>query len=136
YIFLLISLLLYSAVLSKNILTPNFEVEIARFSRSASKLFFQDVHKESASKELKESIERDEFHLLILKAYTDAGVEEIEIIPINTEKIDSNKVQVKANIVYKTTYLGEFAEDKTLTFKKENNQWKLIWDWDIVFDGF
>lgn len=63
---------------------------------------------------------------------------------IGTRKIESEitDIQLNKNIVtgilhtsYQTRY-GHLENTSNITFQKMNNQWKLIWDWDYLFDGY
>jgi len=127
--------LIYGAVNSHLFLRPDPNTTISRFTESYSGMFFQDIHKELLTQDTKKKITRSEFHQFGLRAFSEAGIENVEI-DINKIQAKDNQILITADFFYRTRDLGEFKEEKKIKLTKENEEWKINWTWDLLLSNF
>lgn len=129
--------LIYSLIHATLFLLPAPESFLKTFYYSFSHQYFQDVYQENLTKSAQSGISRNDFHFIALNAMHQAKVKSIEIKEEEKNIFPfDNDGKVKVKITYKTQDLGVFSQDLILKIKKENEIWKLQWDWDILFKNF
>lgn len=135
--FTIISVLLFSLVHSNIFLLPSSDVFLRNFLYNFSNQYFHDIYQENLTQEFRQTMSRDTFRMTAQRAIQDATVKSIEV---KEKERDINqfmeKGTVKLYIIYKTQDLGAFSEEKTVFLIKEQSQWKIQWDWNIVLNGF
>jgi len=118
-------------------LLPAPDLVLNNFYYNLSHQYFQDIYEENLSKESRPVGNRDEFWRISQGVLGQATVRAIEVKE-KERKISrlGNKGEIKLRLTYKTQDLGPFSEEKTIKLVKEANQWKIIWDWNILLNGF
>lgn len=134
---LFLIILIYSIAHATLFLLPSPDGLLRTFSYSFSHQYFQDVYQENLSKKSKSLLTREEFRYITQKVFEQATVKAIKMEEIerNVSKWRDNG-WIKYRIIYKTQDLGQFQEIKTIQLVKEDSQWKIKWDWDILFNNF
>lgn len=118
-------------------LYPHTEGVLTNFYYNFSHQYFQDVYQENIAVSNKPLQNRQEFKIVNQRLLWDATVKSIGIEEKERNiPIFSNVGTVKIQVTYKTLDLGPFVEDKVINLIKENNQWKIKWDWNIVLNKF
>ncbi|MEJ2347670.1 MAG: glycosyltransferase family 39 protein [Patescibacteria group bacterium] len=82
----------------------------------------------------RENIEEQFFIDTYEKFLNDLGTRfiDVEFEELNVER---NSAAYKYKITYDTRY-GDFVHEPTFLFEKKNDQWKLVWDWKYLWEGF
>ncbi|MEM4230392.1 MAG: NTF2-like N-terminal transpeptidase domain-containing protein [Candidatus Pacearchaeota archaeon] len=94
------------------------------------------MFQENLAKQNRPNMNRDKFHFSVKNAFNDATVKAIEIKEINRNvSLFSKEGVIKFRVRYFTQDLGYFEQQKQAKIIKEDGQWKIIWDWDLIFDG-
>ena len=99
--------------------------------------FFQDIYKEQLAKSIASQINIADFRKITQSTLQNGGIARIEPLELRrTSSWFSNKASIEARFTYQTRDLGSFEETKTIHLVKENSVWKIVWDWDLILDGF
>jgi hypothetical protein len=115
--------------------SPSYSLK--NFYASFSRQFFQDVYQEHTDSNTRNTYSREEFKELAMNAFSDAKIRSIDIVEEQYQySILNNSVEVPIKVTYKTEYLGTFTEDKKLTMVRENDKWRVKWDWEYLLDGY
>lgn len=131
-----IGLILYAVLHAHSLLIPSTDPILKDFSYNFSHQYFQDVYEEDLTSEDKKSISREQFRFVTQNAMKEATVNAITIEELARGEEALNKRTVAVKIIYKTQDLGEFSENKEIPLLKENNIWKIKWDWNLIFNNF
>jgi hypothetical protein len=62
------------------------------------------------------------------------GTRQIEVLAGDFSKAE-NQAEIKYSVSYTTKY-GKLDFESVMEFIKENNQWRMVWDWDYVLPGY
>lgn len=132
-----VMILLFALVNSFIFLQRSPDSRLERFFYNLSHQYFQDIYHEDLAKASLPSVDRKAFREITQQTLLDATVKalEIEELERNTSRFSEGGL-VKIKIRYKTADLGFFEEEKVVELVKENGQWKVWWDWDILLDKF
>ncbi len=134
-LFILISV--FSLIRGAFFLYPYPDNILDDFYYNFSHLYFQDIYQEDISKNIFKLQDREEFRVTNQKLLADATVKSINIQELERNiPVFSNTGTIKIRVTYKTQDLGPFIEDKTIYLVKEDDQWKIKWNWNIVLNGF
>lgn len=132
-IFILISLLFITINILWSLPTffPSPNNMLSLFTYSWSNNLFADMY-EDISIESKASMSRTAFQEFGLNTVYDAQIEHITIT-YTAPHISwlTNEVTIPLHITYITRNLGPFYVDTPITLKKENNRWKVVWDFSM-----
>lgn len=133
---IIIIFLFYGLVNSFIFLIPKPDVVLNDFYYNLSNQFFQDIYAQDiSSKSI--SINMDNFRFISQNALQNGQIENIKVTEIKRNINNfSNNGWVDLLVEYKTLNLGAFSEHKTVRLIKENSQWKVIWDWDLILNKF
>jgi hypothetical protein len=135
--FLCLILLIYGLVNAFFFLLPKPDIPLNGFYYNLSHLFFQDIYQEDISNINDLGLTRNQFRDIAGKALDGAKIKEIDVKELSKNiPIFASEGSVKIREEYKTQDLGEFYEDKTIKLVKQNDEWKIKWDWSLVFNGF
>lgn len=136
-IFLYLALLVFGIINSFLFLTSTPDATLTSFYYNLSNLYFHDAYQENIADRKALNLTRDQFRYIANKAFEDAQIEQLEIKELerNIPMFASNG-DVKIRVIYKTLDLGAFYEEKNLKLVKKDNEWKIVWDWNIILNGF
>jgi len=121
---------------STSLLLPSDDA-VQDFKYNFSHKYFQDIYQQDISTSSKKPYSEQQFRKISQEAMIDANIKEVNFkelsrsIPLMGK---TGKVKYIAN--YTTENLGKFSEEKTINLIKENGQWKIIWNWDALFNSF
>ena len=133
---IIVLFLVYGIINSFIFLVPKPDIVLNDFYYNLSNQFFQDIYAQDLSDKLI-AINRDEFRFISQKALKDEQVKNIKITEIERSINNfSGKGSVKLLVEYKTLNLGSFSENKIVRLIKENSQWKIVWNWDLILNKF
>lgn len=132
---LLLLLVTTIAFTNWRLLYPSSESTVNQFFHNMSYKFFQDIYAEDITLNSK-NISQYRFRRLITKVLHDAGIEYIEYTKGEVKKVSHDKEVIPVIVTYKTRLLGSFTEKKEIIVVRENNKWKIVWDWDFVLNDF
>lgn len=129
--------LIYGIVHSILLLLPSPNSLLSTFYYSLSHQYFHDIYQENLAKENQQDMTREEFRIISQKALQDATVKAIEVRELerNIPRFGGMGM-VKIAMTYKTQALGLFTEEKSIKIVRENDQWKILWDWDIILSEY
>lgn len=128
-------ILIYGLIHSTYYLLPKPDSLLKNFYYNFSNQYFHDIYQENLVGEDRVSLSRQDFRSIAQGALEDATIKAIEI----TEKkrnISSNKGEIEISVLYRTNDLGSFREDKKVYLVKENGEWKVKWNWSLLFKDF
>ena len=135
--FIFVAILVYGLIHATVFLQPKPEMVLNNFYYNLSRQYFQDIYQENISKVGKPKISREEFRFLTQRALEKAKVKAIIVKEIKRNiPTFGNSGNAKISVTYKTEPLGSFFENKDVKLVKEDGQWKIIWNWDLVLTGF
>lgn len=130
-------IILYGFYNATVFLSPDPNLLLQNFYYNFSHQYFQDVYQENIANSSLPIPNRQEFKVINQRLLWDATVKSITIEEKERNiPLFSNVGTVKIRVTYKTQDLGPFTEEKTINLVKENNQWKIRWDWDIALNKF
>jgi len=136
YILYLI-LLIFGVINSFFFLLPKPETSLNGFYYNLSHLYFYDIYQENIAKVGHPKTSRETFRFLAQGALENATVKAIEVKEIKQNiPIFGNSGNAKISVTYKTENLGSFSEDKEIELIRQEGQWKIIWNWDLILTGF
>lgn len=120
---------------SFTVLFPSPQKSVNQFLYDWKNGFFQDMY-ERISKNDKTLI-RSDFHTKGLSYYYDAQIADVHIdLEPDTHWSRTQPVQtVPLTITYITQNLGTWTEKKALPVVKEEDEWKIDWNWNLLFQG-
>ncbi len=129
--------LVYGIINSFFFLIPKPEVSLNGFYYNLSHLYFHDVYQEDIVDANVLGLTRNQFRNIANKAFENAGVKQISVKEL-TKDIPrfATMGDVKIGLTYKTQDLGPFYEEKILEVVQKDGEWRIKWDWNLVFDGF
>lgn len=136
-IFIFLTILIYGTIHTTMFLQDKPEIILNNFYYNLSHQYFQDIFQENISLKNKSLMSRDKFRLLAQYALDQATIKKIEIKEVGREiERFKNVGKVKIVVLYKTENLGWFEENKEIKLTKEDGAWKIVWNWDLVVNGF
>ncbi len=136
-ILIFVVIIFYGIVHSTFFLQPKSELVLNNFYYNLSNQYFQDIYHENIAKLAFPKMSRGEFRLHTQGILDKATVAAIEIKELKRDiSVFANRGLVEILVKYKTRGLGAFFENKSIELIKEDGQWKIIWDWDLVLNGF
>lgn len=134
---LFIVVIFYGLINSIFFLLPRVDDTLNVFYYSLTKGYFHDIYQENIANGKNLKMTKEEFRYTAQNARQQAGIEAVEIQELDKMvSVWGKKGEVKIRVNYKTKNLGEFIEEKTIALVKENGQWKIVWDWNILLNGF
>lgn len=126
--------ILYAVIQANMLLQPSDKVVIQDFYYNFSNQFFQDIYEEDIIRE-KPVVDINTFRFVAQKSLQQAEIKNI-LITEKSRQVSGNTGSIIFDVLYKTQNLGSFTERKTALLVKEDQQWKIRWDWDLVLHGF
>lgn len=132
---ILIGLILISTIKFYLVLRPDFSNTIENVRHSYSRHYFQDIYEEVLAEDFKAKIQKEEFEYEIRKFLYDTDIVRSSIDEISRKR-NKDGYEVEVAITHYNLVLGPIVQNKSLFFRKENGVWRMVWDWDIVADGF
>jgi hypothetical protein len=136
-IILSLILVAYGVVNSFVFLLPKPDIFLNGLYYSISHLYFSDVYQEDIGNKNELNITRDQFRLIASRVFNDAQVKEIDVKELSSNvSAFSKEGYVKVRFTYKTQNLGQFFEDKTIKLFQSDGEWRIRWDWNIIFNDF
>lgn len=110
---------------------PTPDGMLSLFTYSWKNNFFSDMY-EDLTMESQKNWDRTSFREFGLNTVYDGEIEKVEIsytLPHLSRFTTS--ITIPARITYITRHLGPFDIETTIPLKKENNRWKVMWDWSL-----
>lgn len=127
----------FSLVQATFFLYPRPDNVLSDFYYNFSHQYFQDIYQQDIAQSNRPLQDRQTYRIINHKLLQDATVKGIHIQERERNiALVSNTGTVKIRVTYKTQDLGSFVEDKIIHLVKEDNQWKIKWDWSIPLNGF
>lgn len=134
---LFVIILVYGLVHAGFFLLPSPQGILNNFYYNFSRQYFHDIYQEDLTQADQAVIPRERFRFIAQDALVQAEVKAIDVKELNKNiPIFAKEGYVKIRITYKTQNLGPFVEDKIIELVKDNGQWKIVWNWDLVLEGF
>lgn len=110
---------------------PTPDGMLSLFTYSWKNNFFADMYEDIHS-ESKKDWDRTSFREFGLNTIYDGEIEKIEIHYSSPNvSLFTKEIAIPARITYVTRHLGPFDIETTIPLKKENNRWKVVWDWSL-----
>src|SRR3989344_2551061 len=131
----MVLLLIIGFVRSISFLYPSPDTVLSDFYYNLSSGYFQDIYQQDLSNKEKPAFDRYKFHALSQSAWIEETVRKVEVKELRRRKLQ-NKLVVDIKMTYFTQDLGKFEEIKSLRLIKESEQWKVVWDWNILSNDF
>lgn len=128
----LISILLIANIMaSRHIVFPTPEATMKQFVYDWQHGFFQDMY-ERITENSKKDMSREEFYRFGKMVFAQG---EIEAVTIAWQQDWSERKPLYAiplSVVYHTRQLGSFTQSATLPVMKEDGQWRVAWQWNML----
>lgn len=114
---------------------PSAESTLSLFTYNWNNHFFQDMY-EDVDRDTRASMVREEFRILGMRTIAEGEIEKTEVTYTfpNVSRFASN-IQVPAKVTYVTRHLGSFSMQTTIPLIKENNRWKVRWNWNMYIQN-
>lgn len=136
-VFIFVAILVYGTINAALFLQPKPETVLNNFYYNLSHQYFQDIYQGNIATAGNPKISREEFRFLAQGALGNATVKAIEVKETKRSiPTFGNSGNAKISVTYKTERLGSFSEDKDVELVKEDGQWKVLWNWDLILIGF
>lgn len=103
-------------------------------SRFTSTRAYRELYRSIDFDQRKDITEKD-FIAFNEDFYESLGTRKIEIEVVDMEKISSRQIRATYDIRYITNY-GLVDHQFTTDFYKKHNQWKMVWNWDMLWPGY
>ncbi|PIY94076.1 MAG: hypothetical protein COY68_03590 [Candidatus Levybacteria bacterium CG_4_10_14_0_8_um_filter_35_23] len=134
---LFIVLCFFGLAYSSYLLLPNPENTLWNLRYNFSHRYLQDVYQEQLSLIDHKTYSRQEFRAIAQSALEKATIKNVDFKELSRNiPVFGEKGYVKYLVTYTTQNLGKFSETKTIDLVKEQDQWKIVWNWNIVFNSF
>lgn len=129
-----ILILATNGIVSFGILFPTPQATVNQLLFDWKHGFFQDMY-EQLSNDSQKNISREAFHRFGLQTFLDGQIEKVEITSdaVVWSRFRSPQT-VRLNIIYTTRNLGSFTEKISLPVIKEQNRWRIKWDWNVLIN--
>jgi hypothetical protein len=115
---------------------PKPEVVLNDFYHNLSNQYFQDIFEEDIVDQ-PIGFTRNSFFKVTKNVMLDGQVEDIEVKQVRSDiSLLADKGKVEIAVTYTTKDLGKFTENKTLNLVKQNSQWKIKWNWNIILNDY
>ncbi len=110
---------------------PSAQGTLALFTYNWNNHFFQDMY-EDVDDETRISWSREQFRILGMRTIAEGEIEKAEV-SYTFPKISrfTSSIEIPAKVTYVTRHLGSFAMQTTIPMVKENNRWKVRWNWNM-----
>jgi len=132
--FVVVSCIILNLVTSLPILFPTPRATVHQFIHNTQYMLFPDLY-EDVTTATKRSVSRDTFRRFGLQTMADGQIERIEIIPKTIPSGRASPQILDATITYFTRELGSFREDVRIPFVREDNRWRIPWEWSYLLPG-
>lgn len=110
---------------------PTPDGMLSLFTYSWKNNFFADMY-EDVNAQSKKDWDRTSFREFGLNTIYDGEIEKVEIhYSSPSVSLFTREITIPARITYITRHLGPFDIKTTIPLKKENNRWKVVWDWSL-----
>ena len=128
-IFIIINLFVTSCILY-----PTPERMINQLAYNWRYGFFHDIYEDLVKESKTQG--RDEFRRLGQQFFAQGEIEAVSI-EFNTTKFSrfTSPQNIPLKVTYFTRHLGPFTETRTIQVVKENGQWRILWDWNVLIEG-
>jgi len=97
--------------------------------------YFRDVYEECLDASSKQEISRVQFDAVVASAMRQAEIMDIAITDRGVS-LDSATGTLYWDVTYHMQHLGSYTRRLTVPVTLERGQWKIVWQWDMVFPGF
>lgn len=135
--FFFVTILLYGVINTFFSLLPKPDLILNNFYYNFSHQYFQDIYQEDLTKENQLLTSREKFRFITQNGLGEATVKAIEIKEKERDIPQfGNKGRTRLEVIYRTQDLGLFSEEKRVDLIKENEQWKVKWNWDFILNKF
>lgn len=118
-------------------LQPDPRPVLDNFYYNLTHQYFHDIYEERVDGTTKSRYDRNEFRLFSQLPMKQA---QIQAINVKENRIDIPKFGRQGSteilITYATQHLGSFTEVKNIQLTKEKDQWKIQWDWNMIFNKY
>lgn len=117
---------------------PNPQDTVSAFSYNFSHGFFQDIYQEDLTHASQQTVgSRTDFFTITHTAFSQAEIRSVSVsAPKTHTSFFATAVTVPLAVTYYTQNLGTFTQKKELHLIKENGQWKVVWDWNLLLTNF
>jgi hypothetical protein len=118
-------------------LKPTPDDNLNRFYYNHGNQLFQDIYVENLTTSKTTSLSQEQFRQTLLRSFHNANIRYVtfkEKSRVLSEKDGTGHVTVVAT--YFTQDVGTFVEEKTIQLKKEQEEWKIVWDWNLALNQY
>lgn len=131
---LIIIFLFINLFVTIGILFPTPERMLMQLSYNWRYGFFHDVYEDLTAD--KKATSRDEFRRFGRQTFAQAEIENASVSFDMTRLSRFTSPQViPVRITYFIRHLGSFSEDKAIQVVKENDQWRIPWEWNYLMNN-
>lgn len=110
---------------------PTAEGTLSLFTYNWNNHFFQDMYEDVDSK-TKTSWSRENFRKRGLSTIAEGEIEKAEVTYTYPQVSRfTSHVEVPVKVTYITRHLGAFTFPSNISLQKENNRWKVVWNWNM-----
>ena len=120
---------LYSSIVPNRV--DGHAQAISRFTATRA---YRELYRSIDFDQRKDILEKD-FITFNEDFYESLGTRKIEIEVVDMEKISPRQIKATYDIRYITNY-GLVDHQFTTNFNKKYNQWKMVWNWDMLWPGY
>ena len=128
-------LTILQGVFTLRLLFPTPEGTVRQFFSDWEGTFFQDMYQNLASGS-KVPSEWDQFYRLGRGFIRDGEIESVHITPTFPQwsRFASSQI-LPITVTYATRDLGTFSEKSSVAVVRQQDQWKIVWDWEKFIKG-
>lgn len=114
---------------------PVPDTVLSDFYYNLSHGYFQDIYSQDISDKNSTEMSREAFFRLSQSAWNQETIRKVSIKELGRQN-EKGIVKVTIRMTYFTQDLGKFEEQKSFYLTKERQDWKILWNWDILGNGF
>src|SRR3989344_125167 len=133
---LILSLVITVGVLKSTFfLIPTPDAVLFDFYHNLSNGYFQDIYQQNLSNRSNIKMSREKFFRFSKLAWSQETIRSVKVEELRKQKI-GDKLFVTIKMTYFTQDLGKFEEQKSFYLSKDKEEWKIIWNWNILSNDF
>ncbi len=110
---------------------PSAQGTMSLFTYNWNNNFFQDMY-EDIDSQTRAAMSREHFRVLGMRTIAEGEIEKTEVTyTFPHVSRFATHVKIPVVVTYITRHLGSFTTRTTIPLVKENNRWKIQWNWDM-----
>ncbi len=116
-------------------LIPTPDIVLSDFYYNLSNSYFQDIYQQDVSNQAQIKMSREDFLRFSQSVWSQETIRNVKVEELKKQKV-GDKLIATIKMTYFTQDLGKFEEEKSFYLAKDKEEWKIIWNWNILSNDF